>query len=187
MAHDEANEQQLSADTPAEAEASPQDAEELIDLVLAAHEAREQRIVETPTRIDGVMIGRLVGIETEGLALVDWPGCPVSGGQKARVMAPISSNDVGRGVALLFEGGDPAKPVVMGLLFEGQQAAAPAPVQASVDGERVVLSAEKEIVLQCGEASITLTRAGKIIIRGEYISSRSTGVNRIQGGSVQIN
>ena len=55
------------------------------------------------------------------------------------------------------------------------------------DGERIVLSAEKEIVLQCGEASITLTRAGKIIIRGAYVSSRSTGVNRIQGGSVEIN
>lgn len=56
-----------------------------------------------------------------------------------------------------------------------------------VDGERIVLSAEKEIVLQCGEASITLTRSGKIIIRGAYVSSRSTGVNRIQGGSVEIN
>ncbi|MEW5071937.1 hypothetical protein AB1P14_09365, partial [Pseudomonas aeruginosa] len=38
-----------------------------------------------------------------------------------------------------------------------------------------------------GKASITLTRAGKVIIRGAYLSSRSTGVNRIKGGSVQIN
>jgi hypothetical protein len=55
------------------------------------------------------------------------------------------------------------------------------------DGERLVFSAEKEIVLRCGKSSITLTRAGKILIRGEYVLTRSSGVNRIQGGSVQIN
>ena len=33
----------------------------------------------------------------------------------------------------------------------------------------------------------TLTRAGKILIRGAYLLARSSGVNRIQGGSVQIN
>ncbi len=37
---------------------------------------------------------------------------------------------------------------------------------ATADGERLVLTAEKEIVLECGKASITLTRAGKILIRG---------------------
>ena len=193
MAYDDANEEQASIDKPAEVDVSQQESEELIELVIAAHEARESQAIETPARIDGVLIGQLVGFDAEGLALVDWPGCPISGGQKARVMAAMTPNDVGRRAALLFEGGDPAKPVVMGFLFEGQPM--PAPVipfsaertQASVDGDRVVLSAEKEIVLQCGPASITLTRAGKIILRGTYVSSRSSGVNRIQGGSVQIN
>jgi hypothetical protein len=54
-------------------------------------------------------------------------------------------------------------------------------------GREVVLTAENEIVLRCGEASITLTRAGKILLRGSYLLSRSSGVNRIKGGSVQIN
>ena len=60
-------------------------------------------------------------------------------------------------------------------------------LQAKIDGDHVTLTAEKEIVLQCGKSSITLTKAGKIIIRGEYLLSRSTGVNKIKGGSVQIN
>jgi hypothetical protein len=42
-------------------------------------------------------------------------------------------------------------------------------------------------VLQCGKASITLTKAGKVLIQGSYVSSRSTGVNRVKGGSVQLN
>ena len=55
------------------------------------------------------------------------------------------------------------------------------------DGEKVVVSAQRELVLRCGKASITLTSAGKILIRGAYVLTRSSGVNRIQGGSVQIN
>jgi hypothetical protein len=42
-------------------------------------------------------------------------------------------------------------------------------------------------VLRCGQASVTLTKAGKVLIRGTYVSSRSSGVNRIKGGSVQLN
>ncbi len=58
---------------------------------------------------------------------------------------------------------------------------------AFVDGSRVVLEGKEEIVLKCGEASITLTKAGKILIRGKYLLNRSSGVNRIMGGSVQVN
>lgn len=56
-----------------------------------------------------------------------------------------------------------------------------------VDGKRIVIEGEEEVVLMCGESSITLTKAGKIIIRGKYLVSRSSGVNRILGGSVQVN
>lgn len=65
--------------------------------------------------------------------------------------------------------------------------ASPRPVRAILDTERRVISADREVVLQCGKASITLTRAGKVIIRGEYVLTRSAGVNRIKGASVQIN
>ena len=56
-----------------------------------------------------------------------------------------------------------------------------------IDGKRVVIEGKEEIVLSCGESSITLTKAGKILIRGKYLLSRSSGVNRILGGSVQVN
>lgn len=56
-----------------------------------------------------------------------------------------------------------------------------------VDGKRVVLEGQEEVVLKCGEASITLTSNGKVVIRGKYLLSRSSGVNRILGGSVQVN
>jgi hypothetical protein len=56
-----------------------------------------------------------------------------------------------------------------------------------IDGKRVVLEGQEEVVLKCGEASITLTRNGKVVIRGKYLLSRSSGLNRILGGSVQVN
>lgn len=59
--------------------------------------------------------------------------------------------------------------------------------QVLVDGKRITIQGAEEITLKCGKASITLTKSGKILIRGTYLSNRSTGVNRIMGGSVQIN
>ena len=55
------------------------------------------------------------------------------------------------------------------------------------DNDRFVVSAEREIVLQCGDASITLTRAGKVLIRGNYVLSQATGYNRIKGAAIDIN
>jgi len=91
-------------------------------------------------------------------------------------------------VILLFEHGNPRKPILMGFV---QQTAPPqsemSPVEVRLDGEQLTLTAKNELVLRCGKASITLTRAGKVLIRGAYLLSRSSGANRIKGGSVQIN
>jgi hypothetical protein len=56
-----------------------------------------------------------------------------------------------------------------------------------MDGKQLIMEGQEEIVLRCGEASITLSRNGKISIRGKYLLSRASGVNRILGGSVQVN
>ncbi|NUP06046.1 MAG: type VI secretion system tip protein VgrG [Polyangiaceae bacterium] len=55
------------------------------------------------------------------------------------------------------------------------------------DGERVTVEATRELVLRCGKASITLTRSGKIILRGTHVVSRSTGTNKVLGTTVRIN
>jgi hypothetical protein len=141
-----------------------------------------------PERIEGIVVGRLLAAEGELRVL--FPGAPPAG-VPARAMVALSPADRGAEVALMFELGDPARPMVLGKMATGlrPEAApvAPAPVEARRDGERLVLTAEQEIVLVCGDASITLTRAGKILLRGAYVSSRADGVNRIQGGSVEIN
>ena len=48
-------------------------------------------------------------------------------------------------------------------------------------------SHRRQDAARCGDASITLTRAGKVIIKGNYILSRSSGYNKIKGAAVDIN
>lgn len=148
-------------------------------------------------RLDGVVIGTLVGLKDSGTPLIDFLSNPTGSQVPARSTVTLSAKDVGRRVALMFEGGDSRKPIVMGLIQYPEENQSDSLriisnepqnlLEVQVDGERLVLTAKHEIVLRCGKASITLTRAGKVLIHGEYLLSRSSGVNRIKGGSVQIN
>jgi len=121
-----------------------------------------------------------------GEPLVDFPGNTSTTALPARSILPLGKKTVGREVVLMFEEGDPQRPVVMGCV-EDRGAKRRQPVELQLDKKKFVFTAEDEIVLKCGKASITLTRAGKVLIRGAYILNRSSGVNRIKGGSVQIN
>lgn len=64
------------------------------------------------SRIDGVVVGRIVSVEA-GTPHVTFAGAPKEG-FPARVMATVSVDDEGREVALMFDGGDPRRPLVMG-------------------------------------------------------------------------
>jgi hypothetical protein len=94
-------------------------------------------------------------------------------------------------VLLVFEEERSDRPVVVGWLdpppAAREEGTSTRPAEARVDGRRVVLEANDEIVLKCGEASITLRRNGRIVIRGVYVETRARGVNRVKGGSVAIN
>lgn len=138
-----------------------------------------------------VATGELVAITDEGCTpLVVFPGQPGTAAVRARSVVDLHGAHIGRQVVLMFEAADPARPVVMGVLRSGEGSPLPAmspQVDVEADGSRIVVSAKEQLVLRCGKASITLTKAGKVLIQGGYVSSRSTGVNRIKGGSVQLN
>jgi len=139
----------------------------------------------------GLVIGELVALtETDRTPLVRYPGPGGTTTVAARSVVDLLAAQVGKPVALLFEAADLRKPIIVGVLRDQVSAPLDPPlgqVEVEVDGERMVVSAKEQLVLRCGKASITLTRAGKVLIQGDYVSSRSSGVNRIKGGSVQIN
>lgn len=80
-----------------------------------------------------------------------------------------------------------ASPVESATARTGVEEDAPQVIEVDVDGRRVRVVAKDEIVLECGKASITLRRNGRIVIKGTYIETCSEGTNRIKGGQVRIN
>jgi hypothetical protein len=138
-----------------------------------------------------VAVGELIAITNNGRTpLVLYPGQPGSAGVPARSIVDLRGAHVGKRVALLFEGADITRPIVAGVLRDSEGwplTDEPGQVEVDADGDRLVVSAKTQLVLRCGRASITLTKEGKILIQGTYVSSRSSGVHRIKGGSVQIN
>lgn len=144
-----------------------------------------------PHLITGVLTGTLIGFTTDSqVPLVLYAGQQGSAAIAAASIIDLHGAHIGRRVALMFEGGDPQLPMIMGLLRGNvgwPLAPQPGQVEVHCDGERLIVSAKDQLVLRCGKASITLTRAGKILINGAYVSSRSTGTNRVTGGSVQLN
>lgn len=139
----------------------------------------------------GIVIGELIGMTNEGRTpLVRYLGQPGTAALFARTVVDLHGPHIGHQVALMFEDADPSRPIVMGILQEGDGwplDKRPDQVDIDVDGERLLITAKEQLVLRCGKASITLTKAGKVMIKGSYVVSRSSGVNRIKGGSVQLN
>ena len=43
------------------------------------------------------------------------------------------------------------------------------------------------MVIRCGEGSITLTKDGRLVLKGRELVSRATEANKIRGALVSIN
>jgi hypothetical protein len=138
----------------------------------------------------GLVICELLALTDNGnTALLAMPGREAQA-TPALSVVDLHGAHIGMRVAVAFESSGARRPIVMGVL-RGQEAwpleSKPVQVDVDVDGQRMVISANEQLVLRCGRASITLTKAGKVLIEGSYLLSHSSGANRIKGGSVQLN
>jgi hypothetical protein len=152
-----------------------------------------------PASIPVPLVGTICGYDPERGLLVDFPQNPTPGPLAARWTMPLDTQTLERAVreqqqaVLLFEEGSALRPIVTGLL-QPLTALPPTQVQfseplkeARLDGKRLTFEAAEEIVLRCGQASLILRKNGAVQIKGAYVLTQSSGVNRIRGGSVQIN
>ncbi len=154
----------------------------------AALAARRVRSAASPAAAS-VTVAQLYGFDVldrpllSGLA--SCPGEVIT----ARSTIALRRDMLSSEVLVLFENGDPTRPIIAGVL-QDHVPLPPLPhhgLSVFVDETRHVVTAEREIVLRCGDASITLTRAGKVIIQGTYIVSRSSGHNKIKGAAIELN
>lgn len=152
-----------------------------------------------PLQAGQALLGTLVGLQPSGEPIIDVPDNPSFIGIPARSCIGLQHADIGKEVVLLLA--QENIPVVIGIMQSPQtrqevrevvfeppaENVSKMPTRARVDGRTVELNAQHEIVLRCGDASIKLTHEGKIVIRGKYVISHSSGVNRVRGGSVELN
>lgn len=131
-------------------------------------------------------LGELLDVR-HGRPVVRYAGGP-EGGVMARVLGSLLSPGSAMpslpcAVMLFLEGGDPLRPVVMGLVHEQL----PAPGTLVLDMERIVLQGHAEVQLRCGDASVTMRADGRILLKGTELVSKASATNKIRGASVQIN
>ena len=144
-------------------------------------------------------IGRLAGTAKPRKILVE---CGDSDPKVARLMSSVSYRELskpemmGREVLVVFENGNPDRPIIIGLLadplddliaFNAPDQPEDSSKSITVDRNRLIFEAQEEIVFKCGPGSITLRKDGKILIKGRHLLSRASGSNRIKGGRVDIN
>lgn len=168
------------------------------DMKVAVFPSRRDAVSSDANQAGGsAQIGSIAAVNANGI-LVDFPGA--RGPTPARLAVALSAERIQaalasrQSVVLVFENGDRTQPLIVGLIEALPLPAAtndtPAEtpiIETDVDGKRVRVTAQDEIVLQCGAASVTLRRNGRVVIRGTYVETHSDGTNRIKGGQVQIN
>lgn len=149
--------------------------------------------------MSGIHVGRIVKIDEEGQVLITYGNS--ADATAARLTSSVQEkfgigNPEGREVLLTFDGNNPLRPIIIDTIYniideivENSTAVSNAGTAQKeiINGETIELAAGEQIVLQCGKASITLTKAGKILIKGEYVVSSAKGSNKIKGGSIQLN
>lgn len=138
----------------------------------------KQEIAQLP----GVVVGELAGTDGGGRPLVRIDGGPARPAAAVWMADPPDwKASAGRRVVLGFVDGAEDHPVVLGLLDP------PAAPPRSVVPDTVRVAGNEEVVIECGRSKITLRADGRIEIRGGHLISRSSGPNKIKGGSVHIN
>ncbi|MER9852649.1 MULTISPECIES: DUF6484 domain-containing protein [unclassified Mesorhizobium] len=141
-------------------------------------------MMEVLDRIDGVVIGLLIGFEG-GAPLVVFVGNPRETAIAARSLTELDISAIGSELALLFEEGDPTRPLVVGRIVD--PAHKNMELKVAREGDRVVITGDERIELRCGLASIILEKNGRVTIRGSQLTSQASGTNRIRGGAVHLN
>jgi hypothetical protein len=126
--------------------------------------------------------GVFVGLSADGCPMVEY-----SGNKPGPVLArtAISTADPGDTVLLLFEDGDPARPIIIGVVrdrFEPRF-----PQQVKITGKEIFLEGAETVSLCSGESTLTLRKDGRATLKGREVLTRASRTNRVRGATVKIN
>jgi len=147
-----------------------------------------------------VRVGRLVVWTAHGEPIVNYMG-NTGGALVARATTAADShqrpqNSDDTEVLLVFENGDPTRPIIVGFLAprRGERHTLASGVvqrdsqdKVTVDGRVLEFYGRDRIVLSCGKSSIALHADGSVIVKGTRLLSRASESNRIKGATIALN
>lgn len=143
-----------------------------------------------------VRVGRIVDVQ-QGRPFVEFDAA----GPGSRVLARVAMAGLrdtpeavlrGHPVLLVLENGDAALPIVVGLVSDVLPGS-PSPLTGDgegsfeLNGKRLSFEGREEVVLRCGQASITLRADGQVVVKGTRLMSRASETNKVRGATVLIN
>ncbi len=173
------------------------------------NQSRENQLGAASQEMAGTFLGKVVGFSENGIPLVsvDTDGVKQQPLESISIVA-LGLLEVGDRIVLSFVQSSPTTPVIMGIVqsrvgqvleYMGQQGCPSTEVSeftqakgdslptVTMNGSKLELTSPTEIKIQCGKSSITLTKSGKILVKGEHVLTRATKANKIKGGSIQLN
>ena len=155
-----------------------------------------QQLLQAPVSVPGqpsaFIAGHLEGIDDEGRLLfrpegAELPRVPVTIGMSASDVVLLKAAQSFQRALVAQTAA--AEFVLIGLLREriSTSAAKKGELEVRMDGETVQLSAEHQIELKCGKSSLILRRSGRVILKGTYVVTTSSGPVKIKGATVALN
>jgi len=145
-----------------------------------------------PSEVDGLMLGTLCYLDETGLAQVQPDN--IQGGPFAAISTiTLKPEDIGVARFVLgFQDGNPRKPIILGRIWTPSAEELIAAEETSVNADspprkKLVVQADEELELRCGQAVILLQADGRIQLRGRTITSHADVLYRVRGGTVQMN
>ncbi len=130
--------------------------------------------------------GRVLGVEN-GLACI-----ALRGGESCRARLPehvdtaflksaASIAPVDAALAIM-----PSGTALVWAIYPGPEHAE-AKRELKLEGRRVAIEASESFEVECGESRVRMLASGRVTVRGQHVTSRASGVNRILGGAVRVN
>lgn len=153
----------------------------------------KDKVTTQQTLFTYTTLGKLVDFKDNTLPIVEINDGYTTEIKPAHSCVKLSLQQLGSKVVLVIAENE-SMPVITGVIeSEPVQIVRDTSVQSlsenviKVDGKIIRLKAEESISIECGKTKITLTKEGKISLKGKYILSRAKKTNRIQGGQVGLN
>lgn len=128
-----------------------------------------------------IVSGEVVRRAADGELFVDHPR-NMLGPLPARTL--VEDVQQGATVLLAFDEGNPSRPIILGVLYDRARTQSRT---LHLKASRILLEAQDELLMQCGEASFEARKDGKVQVKGRDVVSRAARTNKVRGATVLIN